>query len=174
VSQPNPDCQIRAPHTRHTLTGGKPTNDKTCEGFTSIESEGCCTSCDGLGVGGPASGPETNGRCADCRGLGCCHDGPCNTSLGAAVLGEVPECNGVCHTQGDYPDFDKDCPVHGGEREICPEGCGVQLVDEVHDEQIGFEERARPVIVTRLACEHEIVVETTWRHVENVWTGGLL
>jgi hypothetical protein len=98
------------------------------------------------------------------------HDVP----VGTAVLGEVSECNGLCHTEVDYPDFDNDCPVHGGEREICPEGCGVQLVDEVHDEQIGFEERARPVIVTRLACEHEIVVETTWRHVENVWTGGLL
>jgi hypothetical protein len=82
--------------------------------------------------------------------------------MGTAVLGEVSECNGLCHTEVDYPDFDNDCPVHGGEREICPEGCGIQLVDEVHDEQIGYEEQARPVVVTRLACTHEIVTKGRW------------
>jgi hypothetical protein len=39
---------------------------------------GCCTSCGGRGVGGPASGPETNGRCSDCYGSG--HDGPCGAT----------------------------------------------------------------------------------------------
>lgn len=29
-----------------------------------------CGSCNGIGVGGPASGPETNGRCSDCQGSG--------------------------------------------------------------------------------------------------------
>lgn len=87
-------------------------------------------------------------------------DGPWRR-VGTAVLGETPECNGRCHV-GDYPDFDRDCPAHGGEREICPEGCGVQLIDEVHDEQIGYEEQARPVVVTRLACTHEIVTKGRW------------
>lgn len=40
--------------------------------------DGCCSSCGGVGVGGPASGPETNGRCADCYGDG--HDGPCEAT----------------------------------------------------------------------------------------------
>lgn len=35
---------------------------------------GCCSSCDGLGVGGPASDSSTNGRCADCQATG--HAGP--------------------------------------------------------------------------------------------------
>lgn len=29
-----------------------------------------CGSCNGIGVGGPASGSETNGRCSDCQGSG--------------------------------------------------------------------------------------------------------
>lgn len=32
MSEPNPDCQIRGPHPRHALAGGKPTNDKVCPG----------------------------------------------------------------------------------------------------------------------------------------------
>lgn len=32
--------------------------------------KGCCDSCKGMGGGGPASGPETNGLCWDCRGTG--------------------------------------------------------------------------------------------------------
>jgi hypothetical protein len=39
---------------------------------------GCCGACGGRGTGGPASGPETNGRCADCYGGG--HDGPCEAT----------------------------------------------------------------------------------------------
>lgn len=39
---------------------------------------GCCPSCDGRGTGGPASAPETNGRCADCCGEG--HDGICEAT----------------------------------------------------------------------------------------------
>lgn len=36
----------------------------------SIELWDDCETCDGRGTGGAASGPETNGRCADCRGGG--------------------------------------------------------------------------------------------------------
>lgn len=42
---------------------------------------GCCSACEGLGVGGPASGPETNGRCADCYATGCAHPGPCEPEV---------------------------------------------------------------------------------------------
>ena len=38
---------------------------------------GCCTPCEGWGLGGPASGPDTRGRCWECRGTGHPHDGPC-------------------------------------------------------------------------------------------------
>lgn len=43
--------------------------------------------------------------------------------------------------------------------EWCPEcGCAVPVVEEF-DEQIGYEEKARDVRVTRLECGHESVRE---------------
>lgn len=49
-----------------------------------------------------------------------------------------------------------------GKDESC-EHCGpaVPIVDEF-DDQIGFEEQARPVHVVALLCGHEIVTPTTW------------
>lgn len=35
---------------------------------------GCCPSCKGYGLGGSASGPESSGRCWDCKGTGHQHD----------------------------------------------------------------------------------------------------
>ena len=35
---------------------------------------GCCPSCEGLGVGGPASDMSTNGKCSDCYGTGHLHN----------------------------------------------------------------------------------------------------
>lgn len=90
---------------------------------------GCCFSCKGLGWGGPASGPETNGRCADCLGQGCAHEGPC-----------------------DPEDVDR-CPV-----------CNApEVLVERFEDQVGFEEQARPVVVTVLGCGHEIVTPGRWK-----------
>jgi hypothetical protein len=99
----------------------------------SNDDHGCCFSCKGLGVGGPASGPETNGRCADCRGEGCAHEGPC---------GEIPP------TRVDH--------------EVCGTCNDLSLVVETFDDQIGFEEQARPVVVTVLHCGHENVRPGRW------------
>ena len=59
-----------------------------------------------------------------------------------------------------------DCPAHASEyvshqsgwpHEWCPEcGCAVPVVEEF-DEQVGHEEKARDVRVTRLDCGHEVV-----------------
>lgn len=83
--------------------------------------------------------------------------------LGVAVLGEVAECNGHCNHDG----ADRDCPIHGEhadniDQQRCGE-CGEWSdVVEVFDDQIGFEEQARPVVVTRLACGGEIVEKGRW------------
>ena len=94
---------------------------------------GCCSSCSGTGSGGPGAGPETNGRCWDCRGSGCAHDGPCEETPPARVDHEVcRECGDLC------------------------------LVVEAFEDQTGFEEQARPVVVTVLSCGHEIVTPGRW------------
>lgn len=46
-----------------------------------------------------------------------------------------------------------------GMLEWCAEcECGIRVTD-VHEEQIGYEEQARAVLVFDLACGHEIVSE---------------
>ena len=78
--------------------------------------------------------------------------------IGVAVLGETPECNGRCHV-GDYPDFDRDCPAHGGpEQEVCPEGCGLVDIADSSTETSGYEEQERSYHVTWLSCGHETAV----------------
>lgn len=81
-------------------------------------------------------------------------------SIGTAVLGEVPQCNGHCNHDG----ADDDCLIHGkaaDQREApewCPE-CGRDAdVIEKSIETAGFEEQARDYHVTRLACGHELSV----------------
>jgi hypothetical protein len=82
-----------------------------------------------------------------------------SAEMGTAVLGETPECNGLCHAQGDYPDFDKDCPAHGGpEREVCPECGELSEIADASIETSGYEERQRDYHVTWLTCGHEIAV----------------
>lgn len=53
------------------------------------------------------------------------------------------------------------CPVHPGHL-TCPKCGEPRMLDERFDEQISFEERAQPVVVTRLDCGHEIVTPGRW------------
>jgi len=121
--------------------------------------------------------PEcTQGKCGNCDGTSwnpkaddvdtcpCAERGHAGT-IGEAVLGDVPECNGRCGVQGygedAHPDFDRDCPIHGDAADNRPEWCedceaGVEIADQF-DDQLGFEEQARDVKVTALSCGHDIV-----------------
>lgn len=120
--------------------------------------------------------PEcTQGKCGNCDGTSwnpkaddvdtcpCAERGHAGT-IGEAVLGETPECNGRCgeNNQGgtDFFDVDRECPVHGDATEKF-EWCtkcedGVEIADQF-DDQLGFEEQARDVKVTALSCGHDIV-----------------
>lgn len=44
----------------------------------------------------------------------------------------------------------------------CSECNAPEVIVEKFDDQIGFEEQARPVVVTVLACGHEIVRPGSW------------
>lgn len=79
-----------------------------------------------------------------------------DAGMGTAILGDVPKCNGCCHTQGDYPDWHPDCPVHGHEVEVCTKCNTVVDVVERSIETAGQEETERDYDVTRLSCGHEI------------------
>lgn len=92
-------------------------------------------------------------------------------TLGEAVLGDVPQCNGRCGVQGygedAHPDFDRDCPIHGDAADDKPEWCieckaGVEIVEQ-SIETSGYEEQQRDYHVTRLSCGHEIAVEVKQR-----------
>lgn len=91
---------------------------------------GCCTPCEGWGLGGPASGPDTRGSCWECRGTGHSHGGPC----------AEPEPHPFS----------------------CDECGAPESIVEAFDDQVGFEEQARPARVTVLACGHEIVTPGRW------------
>ena len=71
----------------------------------------------------------------------------------------IDPCNG-----GDWPgsspyleEPNPGCAVH-----FCQECGAVAREVESFDEQIGYEEQARPVRVTVLACGHEVVTQRTW------------
>lgn len=71
---------------------------------------------------------------------------------------------GSGYEPGSQWEFNPDCPEHGN-REWCQE-CGAKVpVGEVFDEQLGFEEQAREVVVTRLVCGHELVRDSRGRMV---------
>jgi hypothetical protein len=53
---------------------------------------------------------------------------------------------------GSMQEFDPACPAHA-----CRECGAVAREVESFDEQIGYEEKARPVRVTALECGHEVV-----------------
>lgn len=95
------------------------------------------------------------------------------TVLGVASVGETAECNGKCHV-GEYPDFDRDCPVHGVEVEQCPEGCGLVEVADTSIEASGYEERERSYHVIFLACGHDISWPVGTARVVDIDTGGLI
>lgn len=63
---------------------------------------------------------------------------------------------------GSQWDYDPGCPEHGDGTSVCPECCAPRTVEEEFDEQIGFEEQARPVHVVHLTCGHEIVAPGRW------------
>lgn len=63
---------------------------------------------------------------------------------------------GSGYEPGSQWEYDPDCPEHGI-RHWCAE-CEAKVPEvEVFHDQIGFEERAQYVVVTRLDCGHEIV-----------------
>lgn len=78
---------------------------------------------------------------------------PESTWLSAASCGY-----GSGYEPGSMQEWDPDCPMH----RRCAE-CGdfTEVVEEF-DDQIGFEEQARPVVVTVLACGHEVVRPGRW------------
>jgi len=80
-----------------------------------------------------------------------------STWLSAASCGY-----GSGYEPGSMQENDPDCPEHGGW--WCEECQQRFPVDEVFDDQIGYEEQAREVRVTRLGCGHEIVepIATRW------------
>ena len=94
--------------------------------------------------------------------------------LGVAEVGETAECNGKCHV-GEYPDFDRDCPVHGFEVEQCPEGCGAQRVmDTSVEETTGTFVYGGSYNVIFLECGHDISWPVGTARVVDIDTGGLI
>lgn len=117
---------------------------------------GCCFSCKGLGAGGPASGPETNGRCADCRGEGCSHDGQCEPVCVCTMVRPMQRefGSGVPIAPAEWEQAE-DCPVHP--MQLHCEECGTQaVVIETSGETSGAMEAERQWLFTRLACGHNI------------------
>jgi hypothetical protein len=128
-----------------------------------------CPEC-AQGKHGNCDGTSWNPKADDVDTCPCAERGHAGT-IGEAVLGDVPQCNGRCGVQGygedAHPDFDRDCPIHGDAADDKPEWCieckaGVEIVEQ-SIETSGYEEQQRDYHVTRLSCGHEIAVEVKQR-----------
>lgn len=58
--------------------------------------------------------------------------------------------------------LDLELPPARVDHEACRTCNDLSLVLESFEDQIGFEEQARPVVVTVLGCGHEIVTPGRW------------